>query len=89
MISNDREYRLALQQVARDEEFAAAQRKTLEQLGLAPDEVKRGLEPTISFHAQLREEMPGTSASVEVTSRSSRTSLGLAAYSSPFALRAG
>lgn len=39
------------------EEFAATQQKTLEDLGLSAEEVRRGLEPTLSFHAQLREDV--------------------------------
>lgn len=57
MIRSDHEYQLALRHLAEDDQFAAAQREAFVTAGLAPDEVERGLEPTLAFHAQLQEEI--------------------------------
>ena len=40
-----------------DRAVIEAQREKLRELGLTPDEVKRALEPALSFHEQLREEV--------------------------------
>lgn len=57
MIRNEREYQEALRRLAADQDFIAQQRATLEQMGLLPDEVERAMGPTLSFHAQLVEEV--------------------------------
>jgi len=57
MIRNEQEYRLALRRLAEDDQFAEAQRQAFVEAGLMPDEVERALEPTMAFHAQLREEI--------------------------------
>lgn len=57
MIRNDREYHEALHRVKDDQRFIAEQRATLEGMGLAPDEIERGMGPALSFHAGLIEEV--------------------------------
>ncbi len=57
MIRNDREYQDALRRVTEDQRFLVEQRAALEGLGLAPDEVERGMGPALSFHAGLVEEV--------------------------------
>jgi DNA-binding XRE family transcriptional regulator len=57
MIRNEQEYRLALRRLAEDDQFAKAQRDAFIEAGLTREEVGRALEPTLAFHAQLREEV--------------------------------
>lgn len=57
MIRNDREYQEALRRVKDDQNFIAEQRAALEGMGLALDEVERGMGPALSFHAGLVEEV--------------------------------
>ena len=57
MIRTNGEYADALRRLERDRELIAAQRLELERLGLAADEVTRALQPAISFHQQLKEEV--------------------------------
>jgi len=57
VIRNEQEYKLALRRLAEDDQFLEAQRQAFVAAGLAPEEVERALEPTMSFHAQLREEI--------------------------------
>jgi len=57
VIRNEQEYKLALRRLAEDDQFLEAQRQAFVAAGLALEEVERALEPTMSFHAQLREEI--------------------------------
>ncbi len=57
MIRNETEYREALQRLDQDRTFADQQRAGLVRAGLRPDEVDRGMEPVLSFQAQLAEEV--------------------------------
>jgi hypothetical protein len=57
MIRNDQEYQTALRRMEEDRQVAAQQRAALEAAGLAPDEVERVMQPLLSFHAQLAEEV--------------------------------
>lgn len=57
MIKTEREYQDALRRLEEDQNFIKLQRKTLEELGLNNEEVERGMEPTLCFHAQLKEEV--------------------------------
>lgn len=57
MSRNEREYQEVLRRLAIHQEYIAQQRATLEHMGLLLDEVERALGPTLSFHAQLVEEM--------------------------------
>ncbi len=56
MIRNEREYQEALRQIA-GEEAIAQQRGTYHDMGLTPEEVDRVMGPTLSFRAQLIEEV--------------------------------
>ncbi len=56
MIRNEREYREALRQIA-GEEVIVRQRATFHDMGLTPEEVDRVMGPTLSFRAQLIEEV--------------------------------
>jgi DNA-directed RNA polymerase specialized sigma subunit len=57
MIRNEREYQEALRRLKEDEHFLTEQRRALGDLQLQPDEVQRAMEPALSFHAQLLEEV--------------------------------
>jgi DNA-binding XRE family transcriptional regulator len=57
VIRNQKEYDEALRRVREDEEFIAEQRKVLEGMALSPEEVERAMQPALSFHAQLVEEV--------------------------------
>lgn len=57
MIRSEREYGEALERLRQDEEVIALQREKLEGLGLSEEEVRRALEPMLSFRAQLEEEV--------------------------------
>ncbi len=57
MIRNQKEFDEALRRVRADEEFMAEQRKALESMGLSAEEVERGMQPAMSFHCQLLEEV--------------------------------
>jgi len=57
MIRNDRDYQEALRRLKTDQGFIAEQRRALEAVDLAPDEVERAMGPALSFHAQLSEEV--------------------------------
>ena len=57
MIRNEHEYQEALRRREQDREVFDAQRQAFVEAGFAPDEVERGLEPLLSFQAQLDEEV--------------------------------
>ena len=57
MIRSVHEYKEATRRLAEDREFIAQQRAALEEVGLTAEEIERGLEPALSFHAQLAEEV--------------------------------
>jgi len=57
MIRNDSEYQEALRRKAQDQEVAAGQRTAFVNAGFTPEEVERGLQPVLSFLAQLDEEI--------------------------------
>lgn len=57
MIRTDTEYRRALDRLREEAETLRAQRDHLAGLGLTPEEVERAMQPMISFHAQLGEEV--------------------------------
>jgi DNA-directed RNA polymerase specialized sigma subunit len=57
MIRSEKEYREALERLRKDEEVLALQKEKLEGLGLSEEEVRRALEPMLSFRAQLEEEV--------------------------------
>lgn len=57
MIRNENEYREAVQRLTDEKQRIAHQKTELEKMDLAPDEVKRVLDPMRSFHLQLQEEV--------------------------------
>ena len=57
MIRNDREYQEAQRRLKVDQDFIAAQRRALEDLALTADGIERAMQPALSFHAQLVEEV--------------------------------
>ena len=57
MIRNEQEYREAVQRVTEEKERYNEHRKRLVDEGLAPDEIKRVMDPMWSFHEQLQEEV--------------------------------
>jgi len=57
MIRNESEYKEAVKRITEEKQRLAEQRKTLEALGLTPEQIKRALDPIRSFHLQLEEEV--------------------------------
>lgn len=57
MIRSEAEYREAVKRLVADRLFIQAQREALQTRGFTPEEVATGLEPTLAFHAQLKEEV--------------------------------
>jgi transcriptional regulator with XRE-family HTH domain len=57
MIRTDSEYREAMKRLQQDLEVMAHQRQSFRQAGLTEAEVEHALEPILSFHAQLAEEV--------------------------------
>ncbi len=57
MIKTQREYEEAKARIEKDKELADIQRRRLEEANLSPEEIERGMEPLLSFHAQLVEEV--------------------------------
>lgn len=57
MIRNETEYQEALRRLREEEARHAEQRKKLNQTKLSEDEVKRVMDPLMSFHQQLVEEV--------------------------------
>jgi uncharacterized protein YerC len=54
---HDRAYQDTLRRVTDDQRFIAEQRAALKGMGLAPDEIERGMGPARSFHAGLVEDV--------------------------------
>ena len=57
MIRTDAECQSAIQRLEQDESVINEQRKRLQALDLTGEEVQRALQPALSFHQQLREEV--------------------------------
>ena len=57
MIRNEREYRKALRRIKDQEKHIAAEKETLEAMGLSVAEVNYGLNPLRSFHLGVVEEV--------------------------------
>lgn len=57
MIRSDQEFQEARRRLAVDQDFLQQQRQALKLLDLTEEEVERAMQPALSFHAQLREEM--------------------------------
>ena len=57
MIRNEADYQEALRRLQQDRAVAQRQREAFVRGGFAPEEVERGMEPLLSFQAQLAEEI--------------------------------
>lgn len=57
MITTDAEYKRALKRLEHDLEAIKKQKKQLVKMKLNEEEVDRGLQPLLSFHEQLKEEV--------------------------------
>lgn len=57
MIKTESEYQECLKRLEEDLRVVEAQRKRLEEMKLPPDQVDLAMEPVLSFHAQLKEEV--------------------------------
>lgn len=57
MIRNEGEYKEAVQRLKDEQDRLAAYHAELEKSGLAPDSIKRAMDPLRSFHLQLAEEV--------------------------------
>ena len=59
MIHSEREYKEAVERIRQEKERLARQRAELKGMGLGAAEIKRALDPMLSFHQQLAEEVQG------------------------------
>ncbi len=57
MIRSDAEYQDAIKRLQQDRAVIQAQREAFKAMDFSDEEVERGIEPAISFHEQLREEV--------------------------------
>jgi hypothetical protein len=57
MIRTEAEYQAAMKRLDAERERINEQRTILERSGLKPSEVKRAIDPVLSFHLQLQEEV--------------------------------
>jgi len=57
MIKTESEYQECLKRLKQDDEHIEEQKKALKKAGLKSDEIKRALEPSLSFNEQLKEEV--------------------------------
>lgn len=57
MIRTENEYRKALEQLKNDSVYLQRQREHLHSIGLKGDQLERAMQPALSFHAQLSEEV--------------------------------
>lgn len=59
MIHSEKEYKEAVERIRQEKDRLARQKSELKTLGLSPPEIKRALDPMVSFHQQLEEELRG------------------------------
>ncbi|KGR92506.1 hypothetical protein CD30_01480 [Ureibacillus massiliensis 4400831 = CIP 108448 = CCUG 49529] len=57
MIKTENAYKKALEKLQKDKDFIKLQRRELEKLGLTTEQIEKALEPAVSFHEQLKEEV--------------------------------
>ena len=57
MIKTEAAYIKALDKLKEDRLFIESQKKALEEMGLTPEQIEKALQPSISFHEQLKEEV--------------------------------
>ena len=59
MIHSEKEYREAVERIRQEKDRAAKQKAELKGMGLGPAQIKRALDPMLSFQQQLEEEVRG------------------------------
>lgn len=57
MIRTEKEYRDALKRLDEDKEVVRLQKKKLKEMGLSSPQIETAMEPIISFHQQLKDEV--------------------------------
>ncbi len=57
MIRSEKEYTIAKRRLLEDRQFIHEQRSALVEQGLTGQEIERVMEPTLTFHEQLKEEV--------------------------------
>lgn len=57
MIKTDAAYKQAVEKLEDDLKFIEKQKKSLEEMGLTEEQIEKAIEPTRSFHEQLKEEV--------------------------------
>lgn len=57
MIKTEVAYKKSIEKLQEDKLFIQSQKKTLEDMGLTKEQVERSLQPSITFHEQLKEEV--------------------------------
>lgn len=57
MIRTEREYQEMVKRLEQECDYIKLQKEKLQELGLTEEEVSRAMEPTLSFHEQLKEEV--------------------------------
>ncbi len=57
MIRNDAEYQESVTRLTEESKRHREHRKSLREIGLSRDEIKRAMDPLLSFHEQLKEEV--------------------------------
>lgn len=57
MIETDAEYGIALKRLEKDGETIEKQKEKFEGMKLSPEELDRAMQPLLSFHEQLKEEV--------------------------------
>jgi DNA-binding XRE family transcriptional regulator len=57
MIKTDTAYKIAVEKLKEDLCFIGDQKESLKELGLSEDQISKAIEPSISFHEQLKEEV--------------------------------
>ena len=76
MIRNENEYREAVGRLADEKLRINAQRAELKKMGLTTAEIKRAVDPILSFHLQLEEEVQSYDASNAASSMRFRICAG-------------
>lgn len=57
MIRTDKEYQEARKRLLKDQEVMTEQRQRMGELGLSEKDIQNAMEPAVSFHLQLQEEV--------------------------------
>ncbi|MGY4688533.1 helix-turn-helix domain-containing protein [Salibacterium sp. K-3] len=57
MIKTETAYKKALTKLEEDQSFIEKQRETLKQMGLTEEQMDKAMQPSFSFHEQLKEEV--------------------------------